>query len=243
MSIVNGPKIGTMVSAANGDTYGDGERHQLRTQQALIQGNVKSLALSTPPGSPVNGDTYIVGASPTGAWTGQANNIAYWAVDAQDGPSITPNIATGAWEFYTPLQPGWQVYDLNTAALYRFNGTAWVLASALKLSITPSVGVVTVTPAAANSFRVTVNAAVTSVVFSNGTADGQNIDVAFVQDGTGHAVTGFASNIHGVGYLTSGTNTFVAVPSSTANSVSVQRYTWDATNTVWYATAAGVAGM
>src|SRR5258708_26399340 len=104
MAIVNGVKIGTMVSAANGDTYGDGERHQFRTWQALIMPNVKSLALATPPGSPSSGDTYVVAASPTGAWSGQANSIAYWAVDAQDGPSITPNIATGAWEFYTPLE-------------------------------------------------------------------------------------------------------------------------------------------
>jgi hypothetical protein len=242
MSIVNGPKIGTMVSAANGDTYGDGERHQFRSWQALVQANVKNTTLATPPGSPSNGDTYIVAAAPTGAWTGQAGNIAYWAVDAQDGPSITPNIATGAWEFYTPLA-GWIVYDQNSGANYQFNGTSWILASDLKTTVTPSVGVVTCNPALANSFRVNVNAVVTSVIFSNGVTDGQEITVAFVQDVTGHSVTGFAANIHGVGYLTSGTNTFVAVPSTTASSVSVQRYTWDTTNTVWYAIADGVAGM
>src|SRR5271154_1716609 len=119
MSIVNGLKIGTMVSAANGDTYGDGERHQFRTWQGLVQANVISLALSTPPGSPANGNTYVVGAAPTGLWAGQANSIAYWAVDPQDGPSITPNIATGAWEFYTPLA-GWEVYDVNSGLVWRF---------------------------------------------------------------------------------------------------------------------------
>lgn len=242
MSIVNGPKIVTMVSAANGDTYGDGERHQFRTWQALVQANVKNLTLSTPPGSPSNGDTYIVGASPTGAWAGQANAVAYWAVDAQDGPSITPNIATGAWEFYTPLA-GWQVWDTNTNASWRFNGTNWVLASALKISVTPSVGVVTVNPALGNSFRVNVNAAVTSVIFSNGVSDGQDIEVVFVQDATGHAVSGFAANIKGVGYLTAGSNTFTATPSGTANLASSQRYTWDSTNAFWYAVATGVAGM
>src|SRR5208337_266067 len=96
MSIVNGPKISTMVSAANGDTYGDGERHQFRTWQGLVQANVISLALSTPPGSPVNGNTYVVASPGAGAWAGQVGNIAYWAVDPQDGPSITPAIATGA---------------------------------------------------------------------------------------------------------------------------------------------------
>jgi hypothetical protein len=242
MSIVNGPKIVTMVSAANGDTYGDGERHQLRTQQALIQANVKNLTLSTPPGSPTNGDTYIVGSSPTGLWAGQANAVAYWAVDAQDGPSITPNIATGAWEFYTPLA-GWSVWDTNTNAIWRFNGTAWVLASALKVAVTPSVGVVTLNPAAGNSFRVNVNAAVTSVVISNGVSDGQNIEVLWVQDATGHTVSGFAANIKGVGFLTAGTNTFAAAPAAAANAVSSQRYTWDSTLGNWYALSMGEAGM
>lgn len=245
MSIVNGVKIVTMVSAANGDTYGDGERHQLRTLQALIQPNVKgglNPAINTPPGSPVNGDTYIVGAAPTGLWSGQANAVAYWAVDAQDGTSITPSIATGAWEFYAPLA-GWRVFDNTvTNAAWQFNGTNWVLASALKAVVTPSVGVVTCNPALANSFRVNVTAAVTSVIISNGIADGQDITVEWVQT-TGFSVAGFAGNIHGVGFLTAGSNTFVAVPSAAASTVSVQRYTWDATATVWYAVSAGVAGM
>ena len=32
--------------------------------------------LATPPGSPSTGDTYIIAASPTGAWTGFANAVA-----------------------------------------------------------------------------------------------------------------------------------------------------------------------
>ena len=34
--------------------------------------------LSTPPGSPVVNDVYIVGASPTGAWVGKAGYATYW---------------------------------------------------------------------------------------------------------------------------------------------------------------------
>lgn len=230
MSIVNGTKIGTMVSAANGDTYGDGLRHELRTQQVLIQANVISVGTNTPPVSPSNGNTYIVGSAPTGAWTGQANAVAYWAVDAQDGPSITPNIATGAWEFYAPLA-GWRVFDNTTAAIWQF-ATSWVLASLLKLSVAPAGGVVTMNPALANNFRVNVNAAVTSVVISNGTADGQIVTVLWVQDGTGHTVTGFSSNIHGF-----------TVPSSTANLVSSQQFTWDSTLSIWFAVGAGSTGI
>lgn len=34
--------------------------------------------LATPPGSPVTGDLYIVAASPTGAWSGKAGQLAYF---------------------------------------------------------------------------------------------------------------------------------------------------------------------
>ena len=125
MSISNGVKIGTLVSAANGDTYGDAERHQFRTWQALVMPNVKQVGLTTPPGGPSNGDTYVVGVGASGAWNGKDNNIAYWAVDAQDGSSIT---SLPAWEFYTQL-PGWRVYDNTTNLVWKYNGTAWLPAA------------------------------------------------------------------------------------------------------------------
>lgn len=198
MSIVNGVKIGTMCSAANGDTYADGERHQFRTWQALVQPNVRSLALATPPGSPSNGDTYVVAAAPTGAWTGKANSIAYWAVDAQDGPSITPNIATGAWEFYTP-QAGWLVFDNNTSLTWKFSGSAWgwtKFSGVASISTSTSVGVsfpVTFTGTAAPIVTVT---AVGSDAFATNGWWVTNL-------GGAGAWTGFTLHIH-----TSGTQTF-----------------------------------
>lgn len=192
MSIVNGPKIATMVSAANGDTYGDGDRHELRTQQVLIQPNVISLALSTPPGSPVNGNTYVVGAAPTGLWAGQANSITYWAVDPQDGPSITPAIATGAWEFYTPLA-GWTVYDNATGLTWRFNGTNW--------NFTRIAAQATVTNPAttqAVAFPVTYTGSAAPIV----TVTAYNADpttsgaVWITNTGAPNAWTGFTINVH-----------------------------------------------
>ena len=85
-----GLKIGTWVTAANGDTYGDADRFFLRTIQALVQPNVLQVGLNTPPGSPTNSQTYVVGTAPTGAWSAQANAVAYWAVDAQDGRHSYP---------------------------------------------------------------------------------------------------------------------------------------------------------
>ena len=46
----------------------------LRALDALVHLMVLDKDLSAPPGSPTAGDRYIVGAGPTGAWSGQAGN-------------------------------------------------------------------------------------------------------------------------------------------------------------------------
>lgn len=52
----------------------------------------------TPPGSPVSGDMYAIGDTPTGAWAGQAGNLAQW---------------TGAvWQITVP-DVGWLAYALG----------------------------------------------------------------------------------------------------------------------------------
>lgn len=65
--------------------------------------------LSTPPGSPATGDVYIVAASPTGAWSGQAGNIAYFAQ---------------AWQFIVPRQ-GMLLWVNDESLIYVYNGTSW----------------------------------------------------------------------------------------------------------------------
>ncbi len=53
----------------------------LRILDALVQPAVLSRVLTTPPGTPAEGDRYIVAASATGAWVGQDGKVAAW----QDG--------------------------------------------------------------------------------------------------------------------------------------------------------------
>jgi hypothetical protein len=67
--------------------------------------------LSTPPGSPAEGDRYLVADSATGAWSGEEGKIAAW----QDG----------AWAFYTPRE-GWLVWLADEDILLAFNGASWV---------------------------------------------------------------------------------------------------------------------
>ena len=67
-------------------------------------------SLSAPPSSPEEGQCYAVLASPTGAWTGKANHIAFF----QDG----------AWIFLVPRQ-GWIGWFVSASRQKIWNGTSW----------------------------------------------------------------------------------------------------------------------
>lgn len=54
-----------------------GRRYILRTTQ-IFDGFVASAGDTAPPGSPSLGDTYIIGAAPSGDWAAKAKNIAKW---------------------------------------------------------------------------------------------------------------------------------------------------------------------
>lgn len=93
-------------------TYNDA----VRALDALVQLAVLDRDLASPPGSPSDGQRWIVAASPSGAWAGHATQIAAW----QDG----------AWEFYAP-RTGWFAYVPDEGTLLAWNGTAWVDAMAI----------------------------------------------------------------------------------------------------------------
>lgn len=76
---------------------------------ALLQAACVSVSVNTPPGSPVAGDCYVVGTSPTGAWAGQAKAVAFY---------------TTGWNFIAPWE-GLTVWANDTNALYTYDGAAW----------------------------------------------------------------------------------------------------------------------
>jgi hypothetical protein len=82
----------------------------LRALDALVQLSVKDRDLATPPGSPAEGDRYIVAASPTGVWSGHAGDVAVF----QDG----------AWAFHDPKE-GWRCWVEDENVLLIFDGPAW----------------------------------------------------------------------------------------------------------------------
>ncbi|MGJ0397401.1 MAG: DUF2793 domain-containing protein, partial [Methylocystis sp.] len=83
----------------------------LRALDAIVHLSVIDDALSAPPGSPADGDRYIVAATPTGAWLGQGGKVAAW----QDG----------AWRFYAP-QAGWRAYVASKTSVYVYDSSNWV---------------------------------------------------------------------------------------------------------------------
>lgn len=89
---------------------------------ALLKG-VVSLGDTAPPGSPTEGDAYVLGAVPTGAWAGKANKIAVfiggaWAFIPGVDDSGT-NIAIGA------RHEGLTVWVNDEDTPYLWDGAAW----------------------------------------------------------------------------------------------------------------------
>jgi hypothetical protein len=92
-------------------------------QLQILQTGVISVALNTPPGSPAQGDSYIIGASPTGAWSGRANCLAGyfgtgWVFVPGNSSAGTP-IAMGV------RHEGLSVWSKADNAFYIWNGSAW----------------------------------------------------------------------------------------------------------------------
>ena len=84
------PKLSLPVlteGATNSETTANETFQQI---DALLPGRVEDRDLTAPPGSPSDGDLYIVAASATGDWAGQDGNLALW------------NTGTG-WQFFSPV--------------------------------------------------------------------------------------------------------------------------------------------
>lgn len=68
--------------------------------------------VETPPGAPELGQCWIVGASPAGAWSGEAHAVAGWTA--------------GGWRFVAPCA-GMALWDEETGCVVRHDGSGWVV--------------------------------------------------------------------------------------------------------------------
>jgi len=82
----------------------------LRLLDGLVQMSVPDRDLSMPPGSPVEGDRYIVASAATGAWTGWDDDIALFG--------------DGIW-FRLPKQVGWRAWVEDEGTLVVWDGSQW----------------------------------------------------------------------------------------------------------------------
>jgi len=82
----------------------------LRILDTLVQLAVLDRDLTAPPGSPSEGQRWIVKTGATGLWAGHDNAVAAW----QDG----------AWLF-SPPKTGWMAFVVDEGTLLVWNGSAW----------------------------------------------------------------------------------------------------------------------
>lgn len=89
---------------------------------ALVHATAEAGPLNDPPAEPEEGRCWLVGAAPTGDWSGQGHGIAIWTA--------------GGWRFVAP-QAGMAVVRLADGARLRFDDSEWVAPAAIA---TPSGG-------------------------------------------------------------------------------------------------------
>ncbi|HET7155701.1 MAG TPA: DUF2793 domain-containing protein [Hyphomicrobiaceae bacterium] len=166
--------------------------------QARIPANDNSLrvevlerraisTLSTPPGSPSEGDQHVLGSSPTGAWSAfsQHDVVIYTA---------------GTWLAFAPFN-GWLKVIGSTLSIY--DGSAWSVFTG-SASRSPSVQSVTsastVTPTFSNDLvKITAQAAALALANPTGTAiDGLGMVIRIKDDGTARAIT-YGTQYRGIG--------------------------------------------
>lgn len=97
---------------------------------------IKSRTTSAEPGSPTDGDAYLIPTGATGTdWSGEDGKIGLYL--------------STAWEFYTPAE-GWRVWVNDDDELIRYDGSNWDVLATLPYMPSISVG--------AGSFSVTATA-------------------------------------------------------------------------------------
>jgi hypothetical protein len=134
----------------------------LNQLDALVDLYFLDRDLAAPPGSPADGDTYLVAASPTGAWAGHAGQIAF--------------CLDGAWRFY-PGERGMLAYLADEQRLLIFTGSVWVdLVSVLAFQNLSMLGVNT-TSDTTNKLAVKSNAVLFAALE---VANGGNGDLRFL---------------------------------------------------------------
>jgi len=87
---------------------------------AILNVGVIDLDLATPPGSPAEGDLYIVAAGGTGDWATHDGDVTYFS--------------NGAWVFIDP-NAGFTLWVTDENTLYTFDGANWIPSAGISVFI------------------------------------------------------------------------------------------------------------
>jgi hypothetical protein len=119
--MANSAKLGLAYIVANQSQKEVTHNEALNDLDSLAQISVINMTTNAPPGSPAEGDSYIIGPSPSGAWSGHAGKIASWY---------------SGWRIKTPKE-GFRAWIQNLDRELVFNGTSWGSLSSVTM-IAPS---------------------------------------------------------------------------------------------------------
>lgn len=100
----------------------------LRLLDMLVQLVVEAVDATSPPALPNEGQIWALGATPTGAWSGQAHRLAAWVDDS--------------WLFVAPLA-GWRAWVVDQQDYLLWQGTEWAKVIDTQLDNLPGLGIQT----------------------------------------------------------------------------------------------------
>lgn len=124
MSATNSPHLGFNLLSLSQSSKEVTANAAFVTLDAILNTAAKNQTTAAPPGSPADGDVYIIAPSATGAWLGKDGQVAYYNAGA-------------GWGYVTP-NTGLTLWDAASAALYTYVAGTWT-----KSSLIPTAGLIT----------------------------------------------------------------------------------------------------
>lgn len=82
----------------------------LAAADSLLHPSIEDGPLEAPPADPEPGESWVIGTSAQGAWSGRECQLATWTA--------------GGWRFFAP-SPGMTVWKTSAALPLQWTGTAW----------------------------------------------------------------------------------------------------------------------
>lgn len=118
MAASSSPNLGFSFRYALGESgWNTGYDANWRLLDIMLRGSVISATTTAEPGSPADGDLYIVPNSATGTnWLGQDGDLAFYDGATSGG--------SNAWVFFTPLE-GMKFRAADTEKIWEFDGANW----------------------------------------------------------------------------------------------------------------------